>query len=887
MKFKKIIIKGIVQGVGFRPFIYNLMKEYDLKGSITNKGNIGVELLIPVENDLVSSDIHNFIEDIQNQKPNISYIEKIIDETIEEKDLNETDNINLELIKSELKINPSVKGTGAGLTLPPDIAICNECIKEMYDLESRRYFKYPFIACAQCGPRYTTTTELPYDRERTTMNEFPLCHIIPWEKFAGSCIKEYKDFKNRRFHAQTFSCVRCGPNYFFMVNNKFLKRKEFMNLFPTLEYQDHHPDKLNFYLENKSSVSGIAPLSVKMAGKMIREGKIIAVMGIGGVHLVGLAENKRVIKKLRARKKDRQYKPFAIMVRDLKSLEKYVHVNNYEEKILTSFRRPIVLLDRKKDCDLPESLAPGLHNTGVMLPYAGIHYLLFDQVGDVPLIYTSGNISHVPMAIKPQDVLNQLDSIADAYLLHNRLIYQRVDDSVLRVHGNTEKIIRRSRGYVPEYIPLPFGTKIKGTIAVGPELNSTGTVGRGYRLFPTQHIGNGTSLEVYNFLRNSVLHLKELLKLKDQEIEAIAHDLHPLFSSTQLAKELYDKFTDTYDNAEDADNTDNAVSPKRANVLLESVQHHCAHAASLMVDCKIGENEPAIVVNLDGVGYGTDGKSWGGEIVAGTYAKIKRIWHQSYIPMVGGDQCVKYPPRMLIGFLIKLYGVEKAKTIALELNLEENLKYKTNELNAILGAYAEGENVAYSSSCGRFLDSVSSLLSICQKKTYRGEPAMRLEGTAHFGDPFKYDFHSEITENVEDPDFDGIIHLESVIDRIYTVIKSEMKSAEKESITGIEHILNKLKYDIAASVLHSLGVIFAKASITIANKLEYKAIGLSGGVAYNEILSTSFLNALKEQQETQPNLKIMEHKDIPPGDAGISIGQAAIVIANFNKRFQS
>ncbi len=344
-------------------------------------------------------------------------------------------------------------------------------------------------------------------------------------KISSSCLSDYNNHNNRRFHAQTYSCGQCGPNYFFLYNpdtvsDPILNEKSVM--------------KLQKILDKPSKISQNALENIKIASRYILTGKIITIMGIGGVHIVGDARDLRVIEKIRTRKRKRKTKPFALMVRDIDSARKYVHISKKEEMELLSYRRPIVLLPKRKGV-LNESIAPGLHNIGIMLPYAGIHHLMFQLIGDIPLIFTSGNFSDLPMAISPNDVIRQLNQIADGYLLHNRTIYQRADDSVLRVHENHTKIIRRSRGYVPEYFPLPFETNIKGGIAVGPELSSTGLVARGYRLFPTQHIGNVNNLETYDFLKDAILHMKSLLKLTNSEIDFIAMDLHPQFQSTRFS----------------------------------------------------------------------------------------------------------------------------------------------------------------------------------------------------------------------------------------------------------------------------------------------------------------------------------------------------------------
>ncbi|MHA1110739.1 MAG: carbamoyltransferase HypF [Promethearchaeota archaeon] len=827
MGFYKIKIEGICQGVGFRPFLYKLADNFGFTGSIINKGNVGVELVVFAPN---FESISKFESEIQSKKPSISFIESITSQELSKRELEKLD---VQELKSVLKIMKSKGGIGPSVTSPPDIAICSDCINDMNNPADRRFFQYPFTACAVCGPRFTTIQELPYDRERTTMNEFPFCSSS--KSSQTSCLQDYNTPKNRRFHAQTYSCKDCGPNYFFLYNPEFVSNPI---------KNEYSATKLQEILGNSSYISQHAIESIQIASKYILSGKIIAVMGIGGVHIVGDACNPKVIEVIRTRKRKRKTKPFAIMVKDIVSARKYVHISKKEETELLSYRRPIVLVPKRKGT-LHESIAPGLHNIGIMLPYAGIHHLLFQLIGDAPLIFTSGNFSDLPMAISPSDVVEQLNQIADGYLLHNRVIYQRADDSVLRVQENLTKIIRRSRGYVPEYFPLPFETNIKGGIAVGPELSSTGLVARGYRLFPTQHIGNVDNLETYDFLKNAIIHMKSLLKLKNSDINFVSMDLHPQFQSTRLAKHFKEEMG-------------------IQNVF--AIQHHFAHTASLMVDNNIDMNTPVIVSTLDGVGYGTDGNVWGGEVIKGTYNEMERIHHLSYIPMVGGDLCVTYPGRMVTGFLLKLFESQEAFENAKRLEIAQTLKGEMNELETLISSYTLGENVAYSSSCGRLIDAISNLLGVCKQKYYRGEPAMRLEGTAFGGDSLSYDFSTEVIHSMKQK----VIPSEKIIHQIVELVLN--KSLPTNQVQNV-----------AASALYSVGKIFGTVSFNEAIKNDIHHIGLSGGVAYNDYVTKGFYETVENlSQKNCFPIKTLHHNRIPPGDAGISIGQAAIAISKIS-----
>ncbi len=782
----EITITGIVQGVGFRPFLYNLAHSLNLKGYILNRGNAGVRLVLQGN----SQNIEKFLEDIEIKKPKISFIEDI-----------KTNYLDFQIEYNELEIRRSEQGRGVSLTLPPDIAICNECLKDINDPQKKKYYKYPFIACAVCGPRYTTVTELPYDRERSTMIKFPFCQQADPE----SCIQEYSNFNNRRFHAQTFACSVCGPKY-----KLYEKSQEEIK---------------------KDSIQEI----IEETAKRLKEGDIVAVKGIGGTHLVSLASNDDIILKLRKRKGERKYKPFAIMVSDLGSIEHIFEISKKERELLTSFRRPIVLLEKSKIFDksiISDQVAPGLNNIGVMLPYSGIHYLIFDYIGKRALIYTSGNKSYIPMGIKNEKIFDQLENLADLFLLHNRPIFQRADDSVLRIHDNKVKLIRRSRGFVPEYLPIPFEVKIPGAIATGPELATTGAILRRNRIFPTQHIGNVNHLETYNFLKEALFHIKNLLQINNSEIKYITCDAHPAFITTKLARELSLKY----------------------NANLFTVQHHFAHILALMAENKVKEDEQIIGICTDGVGYGDDSNIWGGEIFITSYNGYKRLGHLEYQPMIGGDRCTKYPARMTASILLKTLGVNESIKIFKRLNLHNDLEYKGTELETLISQFESAKNsssldkIILTSSTGRIFDVVSYLLGASNLKTYRGEPAMRLEGLASKGNPNKVKLDVKFNKN----NGKYIINTSNLILDILTLLEEPKNN----------------KSDIAARFQIELGKAFSKVALKLANERGINTIGLSGGVAYNY----SFSRTIKERV-TQASLIFLEHDLIPPGDAGISTGQ--------------
>jgi len=784
-KTVEIRITGIVQGVGFRPFLYNLARSLNLNGYILNRGNAGVRLILQGN----SQNLKNFLEDIKIKKPKISFIEEI---EIEYLDYHEKFQ-NLEIRQSE-------QGRGISLTLPPDIAICDECLKDMNDPQKSKYYKYPFIACAVCGPRYTTVTELPYDRERSTMIKFPFCKKAD----PKSCVQEYLDFMNRRFHAQTFACSVCGPHYsLYNMNGEMIRN---------------------------GSIDSI----LHETAKMVNEGQILAVKGVGGTHLVSLANDETILK-LRERKGERKYKPFAVMVPNLNVIKNDLRISTKEMELITSFRRPIVLLERKESLDksiISKQVAPGLSNVGIMLPYSGIHYLLFQYIDEKPLIFTSGNKSYIPMAIENKEIFDQLQGLADVFLLHNRPIYQRADDSVLRIHDNLVKLIRRSRGYVPEYLALPFDVNLQGALATGPELATTGAILRGNRIFPTQHIGHVTHLETYDFLKTSLFHMKNLLQIKDSEVNFIACDAHPEFITTKFGKELSTQF----------------------NVPLYPVQHHFAHILGLMAESKVKPEEKIIGISTDGVGYGEDGNVWGGEIFLSSYDDYSRIGHLEYQPMVGGDRCVKYPARMLASILLKELGVGAASKFFNNFGLKNDLEYKEKELKTLISQFERAnnefpsENIPLTSSTGRIFDVVSYTLRACDIKTYRGEPAMRLEGLASRGNP----------EN---------IRLKIKISKINNI---SIINSSKLILDIIELLKDKKnrQSDIAAKFQIEIALAFSEVAKEIAELQGINKVGLTGGVAYNY----SFAKTIKEDIESE-GFEFLEHNLVAPGDAGISTGQ--------------
>ncbi|MEM2582912.1 MAG: carbamoyltransferase HypF [Candidatus Thermoplasmatota archaeon] len=620
----KIIVRGVVQGVGFRPFVYRIAKSCGLKGYVLNLGYGGVEIEVEGE----KKKIEEFIFLLNEKRPPIAKIEEIEIRYGKEKNYKD-----FEIKKSREKDKSYLSSS-----LPPDIAICEECISDIE--KDKRRKNYFFTTCTNCGPRFTITKKLPYDRKNTTMDEFKMCK---------ECKKEYENPMDRRYHAQTNACIKCGPKIFFKGKGIFKEGEK----------------------------------AIWEACKMILEGKIVAIKGVGGYHLCCIAKENAI---LRLRKLlGRNEKPFALMVRDEKMVKEICYIKKEEEKILKSYSRPILLLEKKKE--LPY-VSPKLHNYGVMLPYAGLHYLIFKKI-NYPLIMTSANLPGKPI-IKDDNEILKIG--ADFILYYNRKIYQRCDDSIIKFVGNKAVFLRRSRGYVP--LPVNLKHKVANVLALGAEENVTACFLKDKYAYLSQHIGDLTHYETFEFLKDSIQHFSKILKFRP---DAIACDMHPSFITTRYAEELVD------------------------DIPIFKIQHHHAHVAKAMAENNI---EEAIGIAIDGFGYGEDKNAWGGELIYSTIDEYKRVGHLRYYPMPGGDLATKYPLRMLCGVM-----GEKIKDFVYE--REKFFPYGEEEIEII---FKQRSKAIKTSSCGRILDAISALLDICHVMSYEGEPAMKLESIARNGE---------------------------------------------------------------------------------------------------------------------------------------------------------
>lgn len=750
----KITVTGIVQGVGFRPFIYRIAKKHQLSGYVRNRGDAGVEIFLEGK----EKDVTSFQSELKTNPPPLAQIYEIGTISIEGK--NQYSDFTI--------YESSQQNNLSGSIIPPDISICNDCLTELKDPKNPRY-EYFFITCTNCGPRFTIIKSLPYDRINTTMNKFPL---------VGKCKEEYTDPINRRFHAQTVACPNCGPKvYLTSVNGKEICHKN----------------------------------PIQEAGKLLSEGSIVAIKGYGGFHIAASSIKPIPLEKLRT-VKHRRSKPFAVMARNLEAAKTIADVNPTELKLLTSNSRPIVLLNKKSIFPLSSLVAPDLHNLGVMLPYTALHYMLFDKISDQTFVMTSANPPNQPI-IKDNDVaLKKLNGIVDYFLFHDREIAYRCDDSVLRVHGNYPVFLRRSRGYSPK--PIILNEKsIHSIVGLGGELNNTSCILNDNKAFISQHIGDIENTETRTFLEEATSHL---IRLTNSKIETITCDLHPKFATTFLAKKLASK----------------------NDWKLVQVQHHHAHIAALMLEHSINE---IVGIVCDGYGYGIDGEAWGGEILFSTRESknFKRLGHLEKQPLLGGDLATRFPIRIAAGIL--------HKKIDIEAWLSENSNYfphgKT-EVELILNQLSKKTNIINSTSCGRILDAVAAILGICFERSYESEPAVKLESLAAEG--------------------------RDVLNQ-----KPAIKDNTLLTTPLLLSIFNYRKQYSPKDLAYSAHTYVAKglAELAIEKALEngIKNIGFSGGVACNKIIS----DTIRKKVESE-DLNFIVHRQIPPGDGGLSFGQAIV-----------
>ena len=629
----EISIQGLVQGVGFRPFIYLLAEEMEIKGSVANRNN-GVIILA----ELSEEQRMRFIHRIRSEHPPAASIHRI---EIREFQGAENRFTNFSIVSSYSESEEVTQ-------VAPDIAVCDDCLNDRKTQPHR--LQYPFINCTNCGPRFSIIRDLPYDRQQTTMSGFEMCPV---------CRSEYTDIHDRRFHAQPVACNNCGPKYY---------------------YNDKNGEETSDYRQ-----------ITELCARLLNEGKVIAVKGIGGYHLVCDATNESAVNRLR-KVKIRDTKPFALMFKDLESLSHYAYLTEVEEENLKSWRRPIVLLNRrptKNEFQIASGVNPGMHSLGCMLPYMPIHYDWFQQIHSPALVMTSGNLNDRPIIVTPEEAEQQLGSRTDLVLHHNRPIHNRVDDSVLQVCGTVPCLIRRSRGYAPE--PFFAGIPTEGILAFGAEKTNTFALGKGDTIIQSQHIGDLKNEETFSFYTESMSRFEHLFRFTPR---LLACDLHPDYLSSIHAETM----------------------AAEKQLPLVKVQHHHAHAVACMLEHRL--TQPALAVVWDGTGLGDDGAAWGGEFFLCDRKRYTRLAHPEYVPMPGGDKAALEPWRMAVAYLHH-YQLPVPETFLNRIGKER--------VETIIALLNKKISSPPTSSIGRLFDGFASLLGICDSSSRQAEAAVLLE----------------------------------------------------------------------------------------------------------------------------------------------------------------
>lgn len=803
-----IRVFGIVQGVGFRPTVKRHADACDIAGSVSNKGPY-VEIFAEGSEECV----HSFIKQIQEEPPKRAVILKLDVENVESgedgihKVESETDS------KEKFQIIESEKEEGE-IFVSPDIAICPECKKELYDKNDRRYL-HPFINCTCCGPRLTILDSMPYDRVRTSMGEFPMCE---------KCEYEYTHAETRRFDAQPVCCNDCGPEVY------LLGRKE------------RGAD------------------AIRYTRKVISEGGIVAVKGIGGFHLCCDAAKEETVARLRQRKK-RPMKPFAVMMKDLDVVRRECETEPHLEEILDGHQKPIILLPKKEGGTLCESVAPDNPKIGVMLPYAPVQLLLFDyqdetKVSDC-LVMTSANTSGAPICRDDEDALNELSGLCDVILSHDRKIRLRADDTVMDFYRGEPYMIRRSRGYAP--LPFMMGNEFKGQVlAVGGELKNAFCIGKNQLFYPSPYIGDMGDVRTVKALKESVKRMEELLETKPQ---IVACDMHPSYNTRAAAEEM--------------------------GLPVFLVQHHYAHILSCMAENEWTTEKRVIGVSFDGTGYGTDGTIWGGEILLADYDSFTRWGCIEPFAQTGGDASAKEGWRIAVSLLEKIYGKENALLIIETLGLCEpklaKLQFTMEE---------RGINTVQSTSAGRLFDAVSAILDIRKSSTFEGEASTSLQfaaekwldaqkkkiaGSEDFAESGIITDYGEL-KSISDVAQKSVVEKNNSINRnikadlYYLPTLSLVKELAERKLAG------ENSNQLALHFHRRLAGMIVSACEKAREETGINTVALSGGVYQNKLLLDYSVTMLEER-----GFHVLRHHLLPPNDGGISLGQAVAAMRSLQK----
>jgi hydrogenase maturation protein HypF len=785
----QITVKGVVQGVGFRPYVYTLASGLDLKGYVTNTAE-GV--LIDVE----GTRLPDFLHRLPQEAPPLARVSQI---TIDHLPLHGYPDFTIRKSIDSGSIGPFT-------LVSPDVSLCPDCLRELFDPVDRRYL-YPFINCTHCGPRYSITKSVPYDRPNTTMASFTLC---------PECEKEYHDPQDRRFHAQPNACPKCGPEVQFRVQSS--------------EY----------------TVNGLEAIQKTIAS--LKQGGIAALKGIGGFHIACDAMNEAAVRKLRERKR-KSNKPFAVMMPDVGTIKRFCEVSEAERKLLESVKRPIVLLRKKNKHGLSAAVSPNNQYLGVMLPYTPLHYLLFYRSNSAfqALVMTSGNLSEEPIVHDNEEAFKNLSGIVDGFLTHNRDIFMRVDDSVIRIWNsefgmrnnkndepetpNSElSFLRRSRGYAPEAIPLyDDGPEVLGC---GADLKNTFTLTKGAYAIPSQHIGDMENYETLKFFEECLENLKAVYRV---DPVAVIHDLHPGYMTTRWAKEQGTRVK-------------GQGSSKRIETF--SLQHHYSHIGSVMAEH--GLKQKIIGVAFDGTGYGADGNLWGGEFLIADIDGFERVGQFKYIPLPGGEAAIREPWRTAISYIADAAG---EKTFAYLEQCGFVQRYGKDQVKQIMTIARSKELSPLSSGAGRLFDAVSAMLGICDVNSFEGEAAMALESYVQNG-------------------IDGEYQVELKRKNGYTIV-----DLSRAILDIFGDITNKIDRGVIATRFHNTIASVIRTVVGDIRKLHGIAdIALSGGTFQNLYLLNRTVQLLKAN-----GLNVHVNQKVPCNDAGISLGQAYIVRERLKK----
>lgn len=789
MKALELHVTGIVQGVGFRPFIYNLAVARGLAGWVLNASD-GVHLVVEGPD----AEVDGFAELMRTAAPPMSVLEHVFAESVETEGF------------TQFEIRESQARADAMTLVSPDIATCPDCLAELVDSGDRRY-GYPFINCTNCGPRFTIISDVPYDRPMTTMRDFPMC---------PECSTEYGDPTDRRFHAQPDACFVCGPRlYLNPVRATKLTSDAATPIEPDWVWNPACEVSPRPHRERLAE-QGRSDAIVSAAARMLADGRVLAVKGLGGFHLACDATNPAAVASLRERK-HRWGKPLAIMVPDLQTARRLCEIDEQEAELLSGPARPIVLLRRlPPEPSLAPGVADGLAEIGVMLPYTPLHHLLLARVGR-PLVMTSGNLSDEPIATDNAEALDRLAPIADALLLHDRGIYSRYDDSVVRVVRGIVEPVRRARGYAPHPIRLPFESDID-ILAAGPEQKSTFTLVKGGYAFVSQHIGDLENAETLASFERTLGLYRELFRVRPA---LLAHDLHPEYLSTKWALEQ--------------------DLPK------VGVQHHHAHIVSVTAEHGIAEK--VVGLSFDGTGYGPDGRIWGGEALVCDWAGYERAAHLRYVPMPGGSGAIRRPARMALGMLHEYGLLDDPGTAPLRSRLAEG------EEKTILTMIERGVNCPLTSSMGRLFDAVAAIAGVADDARYEGEAAILLEAVADSSAEGSYTLSLRHPEKPGSPLIvDAGALLAGVLEDVYRGIPAGVISM-------------RFHRAVVECIVH-LGMELTQRAGT-------RYVALAGGVFMNRLVLGGAVAGLSEA-----GLAPLTHVSLPVNDGAVSFGQAVVAWAN-------